>query len=109
MRHFSSGPRFEARCRWLQGPATTEIDSAHLRRGRCLVADLAGSGPGGLPLTPTHGNDAGIDTAISRESGKRTGFSGRLARGCHRVHSAPATSPFQRRRPSWISLLGGVS
>src|SRR6266851_8810970 len=27
------------RFRWLQGPATTEIDSPYLRRGRSLVAD----------------------------------------------------------------------
>ena len=33
----------------LQGPATTEIDSPHLRRGRVVSLPLpAGSGPGGF-------------------------------------------------------------
>ena len=57
------------------GPAITEIDSAHLRGGNCLIVGPTWSSPRVLPITSRHGNRKRIDVGISWENGHRTGYS----------------------------------
>jgi hypothetical protein len=70
----SSVPRRPCAYNWLRGPATTEIDSPHLRGGGRLTGEPARSCLRSLPPASTGGNSVGTEVRIWWENGNRTGF-----------------------------------
>ncbi len=71
-----------------RGPATTEIDSPHLRGGGRLTGEPGRYCLRNIPPASTGGNSVGTDVRIWWETGNRTGFPQRQDRvpaGCTRL------------------------